>query len=127
MFDKNGYLKLIDFGFAKIIEDRTWTLCGTPEYLAPEIISNRGHNLSVDWWTLGVLLFEMQAGKPPFVSENQMDIYEKIMRGNYKVPEKFSKVTRLHPCEHNAFLASGLQKGGISSLTFASGGKGRCI
>ena len=53
------YLKVVDFGFAKIIEERTWTLCGTPEYLAPEIISNKGHGLGVDWWALGILIYEM--------------------------------------------------------------------
>ena len=49
LLDADGYLKVVDFGFAKVIEDRTWTLCGTPEYLAPEIISNKGHGLGVDW------------------------------------------------------------------------------
>ena len=76
LFDKEGYLKLVDFGFAKVIKDRTWTLCGTPEYLAPEIISNKGHNLSVDWWALGILIFEMLHGTPPFVAEDPMDIYQ---------------------------------------------------
>ena len=49
LFDRDGYLKLVDFGFAKVVRDRTFTLCGTPEYLAPEIISNKGHGLGADW------------------------------------------------------------------------------
>mmetsp|Transcript_19941 Transcript_19941/g.51424 ORF Transcript_19941/g.51424 Transcript_19941/m.51424 type:complete len:269 (-) Transcript_19941:184-990(-) len=86
LFDKQGYLKLVDMGFAKVVKDRTWTLCGTPEYLAPEIIGNKGHNHSADWWTLGVLLFEMTAGFPPFAGQDQMETYQKIMRGKVKYP-----------------------------------------
>jgi protein kinase X len=58
----DGYLKLTDFGFAKYCEGRTYTLCGTPEYLAPEILLNKGHGKPVDWWCLGILIYEMLAG-----------------------------------------------------------------
>lgn len=57
LLDKDGHLKITDFGFAKKLKDRTWTLCGTPEYLAPEIIQSKGHNKAVDWWALGWYFF----------------------------------------------------------------------
>ena len=64
LLDNQGHLKICDFGFSKHVEpgSNTWTLCGTPEYLAPEIILNKGHGKAVDWWALGVLIFEMLAG-----------------------------------------------------------------
>lgn len=72
---EDGYLKLTDFGFAKVVEGRTYTLCGTPEYLAPEILLNKGHGKAVDWWTLGILIYEMNAGIDPFSDEDPMAIY----------------------------------------------------
>jgi protein kinase A len=75
----DGYLKIVDFGFSKRSKTRTYTLCGTPDYLAPEIILARGYSFPVDWWALGVLIFEMVAGYPPFFSEQPIKIYEKII------------------------------------------------
>lgn len=81
LLDRDGHLKITDFGFAKKLKDRTWTLCGTPEYLAPEIIQSKGHNKAVDWWALGVLIYEMVVGYPPFYDDNPFGIYEKILSG----------------------------------------------
>jgi len=84
----DGYLRLTDFGFAKKLDKpyRIWTLCGTPEYIAPEILLNRGHSFSVDWWALGILLFEMFTSNPPFVDDNPMKIYQKILDGRIDYP-----------------------------------------
>jgi serine/threonine protein kinase len=94
LFDAEGYLKVVDFGFAKILQDRTWTLCGTPEYLAPEIITNKGHNLAVDWWAFGILCHEMLFGQPPFCADDPMEIYQKILRNKYSFPSVISKLAR---------------------------------
>lgn len=90
---QNGYSKLTDFGFAKIIEPgtRTYTLCGTPEYIAPEVLLNKGHGKPVDWWTLGILIYEMIVGQPPFCDEDPMGIYQKILAGKIYFPKYFDK------------------------------------
>ncbi|ESN96796.1 hypothetical protein HELRODRAFT_67692, partial [Helobdella robusta] len=84
LIDRDGYLKVTDFGFAKIVKSRTYTLCGTPEYLAPEIIQNKGYNRAVDWWAFGVLLYEMISGYPPFFGDNPIQTYEKIVAGKVR-------------------------------------------
>lgn len=66
MLMTNGYLKLGDFGNAKIIPDRTFTLCGTPEYIAPELWLNKGHGIPADYWSVGILIYEFLTGKTPF-------------------------------------------------------------
>jgi len=91
LLDKNGHCKVTDFGFAKKVDYRTWTLCGTPEYLAPEIILSKGHGKAVDWWALGILMYEMLAGYPPFYDEDPLGIYQKILEGKIKFPWHFDR------------------------------------
>jgi len=91
LLDDSGNIKITDFGFAKRVEYRTWTLCGTPEYLAPEIILSKGHGKAVDWWALGILVYEMLAGYPPFYDEDPLGIYQKILEGKIKFPWHFDR------------------------------------
>ena len=89
LIDIEGHLKLVDFGFAKLVTDKTYTLCGTPEYLAPESIEHQGHNHGVDWWALGIFIYEMLAGGPPFYDDNPYSLYQKILQCQFGIPEHF--------------------------------------
>lgn len=94
LLDRDGHLKLTDFGFSKKIVNKTYTMCGTPEYLAPEIILLKGHDLTSDWWSLGILIYEFLAGSPPFYEDNRTKVYEKILMGKFEWPRHFDSVSR---------------------------------
>ena len=120
LIHKSGYLKLTDFGFAKIVEGRTYTLCGTPEYLAPEIILNKGHGKPVDWWTCGILLYEMIAGIDPFSDDDPMMVYQKILKGKIKFPSGFdsnAKSLIKHLLEQDLTKRYGNLKNGVKDIT----------
>ncbi len=89
LLDRNGHIKITDFGFAKEVETVTWTLCGTPDYIAPEVITTKPYNKSVDWWSLGILIYEMLAGYTPFYDQTPMKTYEKILVGKVFYPSYF--------------------------------------
>jgi len=92
LLDDMGYPKLNDFVFAKALktEARTWTLCGTPDYLAPEVVTSQGHGLTVDWWALGVLAYEMLIGTTPFRADSELAMYKLICRGKINFPASVS-------------------------------------
>jgi serine/threonine protein kinase len=89
MLSLDGFVKLSDFGFAKVIGDgRTYTPCGTPEYVAPELLdTTRGHGKNVDWWALGVLIYEILAGRTPFAAANSAEICCKILARRFNFPK----------------------------------------
>ena len=90
LIGEDGYIKLIDFGMAKMVQgnEKATSFCGTPEYLAPEIITGEGHNRAADWWSYGILLFEMLCGIPPFYCENTERMYDLITNAELRFPKR---------------------------------------
>lgn len=96
LLDKDGYAVIVDFGFSKIVTDKTYTFCGTPLYLAPEIILSRGHDRGVDYWALGCLVYEMLFGTTPFYARgiDQKGLFKRIVRGKWNIPKEHNRVNR---------------------------------
>jgi len=98
LLDEEGHIKVTDFGLSKdSVEGNmlTHTFCGTPEYLAPEILQQKGHGKAVDWWSYGTLLYEMMTGLPPFYNMNLNIMYEKILHAPVPLPKFLSKEARM--------------------------------
>lgn len=120
VFDERGYIKLVDLGLAKAITGgKTWTICGTPDYIAPEIILHEGHNQAVDCWAVGVLIYEMMTGTTPFADNDAMKVYQNILKHDIKIPNSFSRDVAdivkklLHAQQSKRF---GTLKGGLNAV-----------
>jgi cGMP-dependent protein kinase len=123
MVDRHGYVRLVDLGFAKKVlpGHKTWTFCGTPEYISPEIISNTGHNICADLWSLGVLIYELLSKKTPFRAKDDLAIYEGILRGihsiqfPYKISRKAESLIKAL-CRQDPQERIGYQKNGYDDI-----------
>jgi len=94
----DGHICMTDFGISKqglLAEDaRTATFCGTPEYLAPEVLEGKGYTKAVDWWSFGTLMYEMLTGLPPFYSQDVQQMYFKIMHAKLEIPEQLDEAAK---------------------------------
>jgi len=92
LLDADGHIRITDFGLSKEInpDEGTVTFCGTPEYLAPEVLKGQPHGTAVDWWSLGTLMYEMLTGLPPYYSQNVNIMYQKILTADLRFPNFMS-------------------------------------
>lgn len=90
MVDSTGYIKIIDYGLAKMLQsdELATSYCGTPEYLAPEMINHAGHDKTVDWWSVGILIYEMLIGVTPFFNKNRQVLMSKIKHSRIVFPDR---------------------------------------
>lgn len=90
MVDSNGYIKIIDYGLAKMLagDQLATSYCGTPEYLAPEMIQLSGHDMTIDWWAVGILIYEMLIGVTPFFNKNRQVLMSKIKHSRVVFPDR---------------------------------------
>lgn len=103
LINSDGYIKLADFGLAKFLtgpDQSTATFCGTPEYLAPEIIQSNSHSFGVDWWTLGILVYELVTGRPPFFNSNHKKLGTLIVKASIIFPD---------PVKHKIMMSENLK------------------
>ncbi|KAG0210824.1 camp-dependent protein kinase catalytic subunit [Mortierella sp. GBA30] len=96
LIDAQGNVKITDFGFAKHLADNetAWTFCGTPDYLAPEVIKSKGYGKAADWWSFGIFIFEMLAGYPPFYDDDLFKMCQKIVDGEMRYPKYFDGLAK---------------------------------
>lgn len=123
LLDSKGYVKLVDLGFAKQLRagEKTMTFCGTPEYVAPEIITSKGHDTSADYWALGILIYELVSGRPPFSAKDHMLIYKNVLRGFSSVPfpkncSSLAIDLMRNLCRQNPIMRLGYRKGGMRDI-----------
>ena len=121
LLQRNGYMKITDFGFCKKLRpgERTNTFCGTPEYIAPEVILYKGHGKPVDWYCLGILIFELMTGRCPFMDSDPMKLFTKILENPIPFPKNFdaeAKSLIRHLTNHDLSRRYGNMKKGVKDI-----------
>jgi p90 ribosomal S6 kinase len=92
LLDSDGHIAVTDFGLSKenLEDDKAYSFCGTVEYMAPEVVNRKGHSYGADWWSFGVLMYEMLTGQLPFQGENRKETMNQILKAKLGMPEYLS-------------------------------------